>query len=251
MNSWLLAFIFLVAVTPLTVTAKDSLSSIEVIVTVSYLDMRTGPGKGFPIFHVVEKGENITLVKEKTDWIKVRTQKGKEGWIYRTNLAGTIGANGETVNLGIPKRGDVTKNPWELGATVGEFDDIESLGVHGSYRANNNISLELRFNQATGRFSNSQMFSWGVKHQPFPSWRLSPFFVLANGKVKVSPNSGLSQFQAREDSFFMLGVGSYYHFNHRIIFRFEFNSYNSLNTVNSENGNDKIEEWKIGLSTFF
>ena len=49
-------FAFLDDDVPLVVTVNDA-----------YLEMRTGPGRGFPIFHVVEKHEPITLLKKRTD----------------------------------------------------------------------------------------------------------------------------------------------------------------------------------------
>jgi hypothetical protein len=32
--------------------------------------MRTGPARDYPVFHVAEKGEVITILKSHTDWYK-------------------------------------------------------------------------------------------------------------------------------------------------------------------------------------
>ena len=216
--------------------------------TTAYINVHTGPGRGSPIFHVIEKGETITLLKLKTDWIKIITIKGQEGWLNRRDLDNTIGLNGELVDLGIPDRGDFANRKWEFGATVGEFDEIPSIGLHGAWRFTQNLSLEMRFNQATGGNSNSKFYGLGLVHQPFPEWRVSPFFTLSNGTVEISPNVNLSQSQDRSDSYFMAGLGLYTYFTHRVFIRFEVNQYT---TLPDRDNNENVDEWKIGLSTFF
>jgi uncharacterized protein YgiM (DUF1202 family) len=230
-----------------TATAKKK-KVVEVVVTSTFINMHTGPGRGFPVFHVLEKGETITLIKRKTDWIKAETSKGVIGWIYRASFDETIGINGELVKLGIPDRDDYSQRRWEVGVSLGEFEDVESLGVHGAYRFTKNLSAELRFNQATGSSSNSKLVSLGLVHQPFPEWKISPFFTVANGQVSIEPNSDISTVQDLEDSFFLVGFGAYYYYSHRFMIRFEYNNYTTLPDRNS---NEDIDEWKIGLSAFF
>jgi hypothetical protein len=222
--------------------------ALKVISTTTYINVHTGPGRGHPVFHVIEKGETITLLKSKTDWIKVVTRKGIEGWVNRRDMDNTIGPNGEIVKLGIPDRDDYSNRDWEVGFTIGQFEGIESIGVHGAYRMTKNIGAELRINQATGRFSNSRLLSIGLVHQPFPEWRVSPFFTIANGKVSISPNSDLSQSQDQDDNFFLVGLGAYYYYSHRFMIRFEYNNYT---TLPDRDDNENTDEWKLGLSAFF
>ncbi|MFT6389358.1 MAG: hypothetical protein ACJAUP_002750 [Cellvibrionaceae bacterium] len=222
--------------------------ALQVITNDTYINMRTGPGRGYPVFHVLEKGEAITLLYSKTDWIKALSTKGIEGWIHKRFMDNTIGLNGETVELGIPRRDELSRRNWEFGTTAGAFDNsIEVIGLHGAYRFTKNISAELRFSQATGRFSNSQFYSWGLVHQPFPEWRLSPFITLANGQIEFSPNTNSTQ-ESTKDNFFMVGVGLNYHLNHRFIARFEYNNHTTL-PDSDKNGN--IDEWRLGITAVF
>lgn len=224
---------------------KDKL---KVLSTTTYIEMHTGPGRGYPIFHVIEKGETITLLKSKTSWIKVVTAKGIEGWVNRRFMDETIGPNGELVDLGLPNREDFVNRRWEVGASIGEFETIPSIGFYGAYRLTKNISAELRFNQATGSFSNSRLWSWGLVNQPFPEWRISPFFTIANGEVDISPNSSFSQAQDVKDSFFLVGTGAYFYAFNRFVLRFEYNNYI---TLPNRDENENVDEWKIGLTSFF
>ena len=38
----------------------------SVVVTAPYLDLHTGPGRGYPVFHSVEEGEEIVIVRRRT-----------------------------------------------------------------------------------------------------------------------------------------------------------------------------------------
>ena len=62
----------------------------QVKVADPYLELHTGAGRGFPVFFVVERGESIEILKRKTDWFKVRTPAGKEGWVSRDQLENTL-----------------------------------------------------------------------------------------------------------------------------------------------------------------
>ncbi|MGH1439471.1 MAG: SH3 domain-containing protein [Cellvibrionaceae bacterium] len=225
--------------------AKEEL---RVIVNDTYISMHTGPGRGYPVFHVLEKGESVTLLYSKTDWIKATTEKGITGWIHRRYMSDTIGPNGEAVELGIPRRDDFSRRKWEIGTAAGAFDNaIEVIGVHGAYRFTKHVSAEIRISQATGRFSNARLISWGLVHQPFPEWRLSPFFTLGNGQIDISANSNTTQDDSK-DNFFLVGTGLQYYLTHRFLARFEYNNYTTL-PDDRKNGN--IDEWKLGVTAFF
>lgn len=228
--------------------AKKKEEPLQVIVNSTYISVHTGPGRGFPIFHVLEKGETITLLYSKTDWIKINTSKGIEGWVHRRFMDETTGPNGEEVVLGLPERDEFARRRWEIGVNTGAFDNaIEVLGVHTAYRFTKHISAEFRFAQATGRFSNNQLMSWNLVHQPFPEWRLSPFVAIGNGQVDIKPNTTSTQ-ESSDDNFFMVGTGLNYYLTHRFMARIEYNNYTTL-PDRDKNGN--IDEWRIGLTAFF
>ena len=67
-----------------------------------YLVMHTGPGRGYPIFNVVDRGETVAIVRQKTDWFKVRGPDGKEGWVAKHQMELTLA----TLTVGAPPRLD-------------------------------------------------------------------------------------------------------------------------------------------------
>jgi len=225
---------------------------IKVIVNATYLDVHTGPGRGYPIFHVLEKNQTITLIKSKTDWIKVFLEQEngviKEGWVHRRYMQYTIGVNGELVDLDTPDIGVYKKRRWESGISLGEFQGVAALGVHTGYRFTKNLILEARAGQSTGSSESNEFWSIGFLHQPFPGSRLSPYFTLASGQIKISPNATSIRPVGLKNNYFLVGIGAYYYLSNRIMLRLEYNNYNILP---SRNENVNIDEWRLGLSTFF
>ena len=45
--------------------ADDNLQ--KILVADPFIELRTGPGRGYPIFHVAERGQEVVIVKRRTD----------------------------------------------------------------------------------------------------------------------------------------------------------------------------------------
>jgi len=71
----------------------------EVVVSDPYIDLHTGPGRGYPIFYVAAQGDRITILKEQTEWYKVRTPRGKEGWVNVSQMSSTLDLDGQPVDF--------------------------------------------------------------------------------------------------------------------------------------------------------
>ncbi len=71
----------------------------EFVVQASFIDMHTGPGRGYPKFYVIAKGESLRPIKQRTSWIKVEAHKGHVGWIRAQDLEKTRSRDGRQVRL--------------------------------------------------------------------------------------------------------------------------------------------------------
>jgi len=62
----------------------------RLLVTDPYIELHTGPADSFPITFVAERHTWIEIELRHTDWYKVRTPEGKEGWVERHQLESTL-----------------------------------------------------------------------------------------------------------------------------------------------------------------
>ncbi len=89
--------IALLAALVLALPAYAKREYLQVVVAEPFIEMRSGPGRGYPIFHVADRGAQIEVVRQRTDWFEVRTEKGVAGWVHQDQLARTLEPSGEAV----------------------------------------------------------------------------------------------------------------------------------------------------------
>lgn len=221
-----------------------------VVVTVAepFVDMRTGPGKQFPIYHVVEQGEALKVLKKRTTWYKVEGPKNNTGWISSDDFERTIASNGQLVSLTTLSVNDFSNRRWETGVLFGSFSGANSTTLYGGYQFTENLSLELSQTQVVGPFSDNSLQLISITHSAFPEWKYSPFFTLGTGTISTKPNATIVQPEDRDDDVMRMAVGMRMYLNRHFFLRAEYNAYTLLT---SRNDNEEIEEWRIGFSVFF
>ena len=213
-----------------------------------YIEMHTGPGKGFPIFYVADRGATIEVKTRRTDWFKVRTDRGKEGWVSADQLSQTLQLDGSQTEIHDPDRGDFIERNREFGFMLGDFDGANIMTLYGAYLFTDNLSLELRASDITGDFSSGWMVNANLLHQPFPRWYVSPFFALGTGLLRVEPKATLVQAEDRTDQEAHVSFGLRSHLGRRFLLRAEYTSYVVFTKRDS---NEELDAWTLGFSFFF
>lgn len=221
---------------------------LEVKVADPYIELHTGPGSGYPIFYVVDRGDFVEVIKRKTDWFKVRTVKGKTGWVSRFQMEKTLTSSGDVTEFADAALGDFSKRRWEAGLVGGTFNSSPVMTLYGAYVLNPNLSAELSASQVTGDFFSSDLVNFNLLAQPFPKWRYSPFFTLGLGQITTNPKVTLIQAQDSEDMIAHMGLGVKVYLTRRFIFRAEYKNYVGFS---SDDDNEEFEEWKAGFAFFF
>src|SRR5262245_42593407 len=79
---------------------------LTVTIAVPFVEMRPGPGRGFPVFNVVERGASVVVVSRRTDWFKVQDGRGREGWVYKDQMKETLVPAGVRMPIDDPARED-------------------------------------------------------------------------------------------------------------------------------------------------
>lgn len=244
--------------------AADKLTPIAVI-TQPYIELHTGPGRGYPIFHVVERGDKVELLKRRTHWIKVRTmphgpmhtdRKGnpipgtntREGWVYIDDIAATQDETGNSIADSQPLFEDYTEHHWEAGIMLGELDGTDLISSYIGYRLTPNLSVEVEVSENFGNFSSGNYWTATVVHQLFPDWRFSPFFLLGGGEYETNPRSTIVAAEGRNDALLTAGAGMRIRLNQQFFLRVQYRD----NTILTDRDDDlRIDEWKIGISALF
>jgi len=103
----------------------------EVTIADPYIELHTGPGRGFPVFFVAERGEQIELVKRRTEWFKVRVGRGEEGWVHFEQLQTTLNPDGGEFDLPALGFSDYAARRWEVGVLYGDYGGANIISAYG------------------------------------------------------------------------------------------------------------------------
>ncbi len=214
----------------------------------AYIEMRTQPGRGYPVFYVAERGERIELVRQRTDWIKVRNARGIEGWVHVDAIGRTVDAGGEALALSSPDLDAFTRRKWEFGILVGDYGDTDALGGYVGWHFTRNLSLELAATENFGDASDGRMVTANITHQMFPDTRYSPFLTIGWGVRETSPRSTLVETEDRTDNTASIGAGLRIHLYKRLFLRLQYKHYA---VMTDRDDDEEVDEWKIGISAFY
>lgn len=220
----------------------------ELIVDEPFIELRTGPGRGYPIFYIAERGERIGLLLRRTDWFLISVPRGEEGWVHREQLERTLDLDGAPFDIASFTFSDLIDRRWEAGVQYGDFGGANVVAAYGGYSVSDNLSVELWLSQVLGRFSNSDTVNVSIVHLMYPQKRWSPFFALGTGVVRTKPKTTLVAADDRRDRMAHAGFGLRAYLTRRFVFRAEYKTYVAFT---SRNDNEEVREWKAGFSFFF
>ena len=65
---WTRTLMFLIALLCLAPAAYAKRAPVQLTVADPYIELHTGPGRGYPVFFVAERGEQIEVIMRRTDW---------------------------------------------------------------------------------------------------------------------------------------------------------------------------------------
>lgn len=235
------------AATPLPEHWQENRALIHTV-TVPYIDVHTFAGRGYPIFHVVEQNEKVLIIKRRNDWFNIETLDGKNGWVARKYMDGTVDENQIAVDFKHGGWKEHHNNAFEAGLTAGTLEGAIAYTPFLAYSFTKSIRGEIKYTQAFGEFSNLKLAAINVTHQPFPSWRISPFFRVGSGFIQTNPSTILVQSEDREDPILTVGGGFVFYASNHLVLRVEYDNHIIMTT---RNVNEEVEEWKAGFGVLF
>lgn len=213
-----------------------------------FLEMHTGPGRGYPIFYVAGEGDEVVILKRKTSWFKIRGPRDKEGWVHIDQMRRTLDLEGNPIGFGEVGLDQFSHRRWEAGMTGGDLQGARTLSAYLGYALTPNIALQLEATQILGDFSDGVMGTANILMYPFPTWRVSPYFTIGTGIIRTHPQTTVVQAEDREDEIVHVGAGANLYLTGRFILRVEYKRHTVLT---SRDDNQEIDQWKAGFSVFF
>lgn len=251
----------------------------------AYLELHTGPGRGYPVTRVFARGEHVQVVKRRTDWYLLRDDRGHEGWARHDLMEKTLlslfagpaddGFRAPTtltveraesipapaplvpaapapVTNG-PRRAtfvdtgypDADSHRWEAGVARGRRPGSKVLRATLSYLIDENLAVEATLSQVLDGPRDEDLALVGITHTFRPDRRFSPYISAGVG-VSHLRRSGILPPASRDVGY--AAAGFRYLLQRRLAFRADYRDY----AVISGSGDPKeTNEWNVGFVFLF
>jgi len=222
---------------------------LQVFVSTPYLELHTGPGRGYPVFNVVDRDASVDVLKRYTDWFKVRTVSGVEGWASAHDMEQTLLADGTHFRYDVGDLNAFTSHRFEAGAFFyGDYGGASAVSLYGAVFVNPNLAAELSIGEFLGKSADGTTADLGLVHIFYPQARLAPFVMLGTGVVRIEPKATLAEPNDRTEQSAYVGGGLRYYLTRRFFLRGEFKEHIIFT---NRNQNQQVDEWKFGFAFFF
>jgi hypothetical protein len=236
------------------VGAQDDIGETSVVarVIIETAPLRTGPGAGFRVARIAQRGDTFRVIERSTRgfWFRVELADGSLAWID-----GNAVYNHE---IGPPSRGQrmlrkVFAPPPLLGAhgeiavVLGVLHGAGFMAVRPSWLLAEAFGFELDLGGSVGSAGRIFTAGGGALINAFPSWPIVPFFTVGGGAAFAAPNADTFVLESGQSSHLYAGGGLRFGFRQRLIVRVEGRSHMFFDA----NDLTAQEEISCGLSAFF
>jgi len=236
---------------PVTSQAEQhkSASSLPLTLTVgvAFVELHSGPSIGYPVLSIVEQGEQITVERKRTNWLKVRDKRDNEGWINQDQLLG-LSYQGKEITTTTLSEIDFKARDFEMGIMIGNFSGSNFYNLQLNYILSDVFSAEISAGKALGQISDNDVYELMLISQPFPRWIVIPYLGVGGGLLKTKPHSILADATTRQVTLMSAAVGIKYHVARNFMLRAE---YKYSLALTDRDDNEEIQVWKLGFSVFF
>lgn len=212
---------------------------LPVVVLDPYLDLHTGPGRGYPVTQSVARGAHVEVLFQRTDWVRIRTDKGVDGWVHRTQMQQTLTTEGSPVEARGPAPDARMNHRWEAGIASGGFDGRAVIDLNGAYALTQQLAARVDAAQLLGSNVNGRLLTAGLQYMPWPQWTLAPFAAVGGGARHLQQGVGT-------DGTVYLGAGVRDYLSDRFLMQAEYRRYEVFADQDEE-----IDAWLVGFTYYF
>ena len=217
-----------------------------------FVEMHTGPGRGYPVFYVIEQGEMVDVLTRRPDWYEVRTRNGKLGWVTTRQISRTIQATGEPADLPTVGFGDYLKDSWRIGFGAGQISkgELKSTDLYRltiGHRFYSWLGVEGEGGNMFGSDVKGRFYNMNLSIEPFSRWRISPALILGRGKMNIEAQPKLTPLEFEDSDFDNYALRFNYYIGRNFVMSGEYRWYD----VDSQTDKVRLEGWQLGFNTFF
>lgn len=213
-----------------------------------YVDLRSGPGRGYPIFFAAERDEWLLIERRHTDWFKVRTARGVSGWVSRAQMRQTVTEDGVPFELADPGLDDYLNRRFDLGVGYGATAKTAFTRVWAGWRFADALSLDLNYGSVVRQHSTTSLWTASLLAEPWSDQRLSPFFGVGVGRFDDRPDRSLVNNTPTTGNLGALTLGMRYHLSGRVALRLDYSRYGAFV---SDTESRTYQAGSVGLSVHF
>lgn len=217
-----------------------------------YAEVRTGPGRGYPVFYAIEQGETIDVITRRPGWFEVRAPSGQIGWTSTAELSRTMQASGEPADLPTVGYGDYLSQSWRAGLKTGKFVDGELEGADTftatiGYRIVSWLGADVEFGKVFGTDIRGRLYGINLLAEPFSNWRLSPFITYGVGDMNIDSQPKLVPLNIEKSDYSTYSLGANYYLGRNFVINGVYRWY----TVDTDIDTERVQAWNIGFRAFF
>jgi hypothetical protein len=229
---------------PASVSDKEE----QLQVTTPYIELRSGPGRGYPVFFVVERLQWVAVELRRTDWYRVRAPGGQTGWVQRAELESTLTTAGTNKTFRDLLLDDFLRRRVEFGVAVGRFKSEPLLKFWLQGKLSDAIGVEASIGQVQGVFSGTDLWHIGLTSEPWSNQRFSPFFSIGLGKFSNIPNASQVNNIPVSAKLGQATLGLRWHITERFTARLDTTLYTAFI---SQNRSTEYRSFTAGIGFFF
>jgi len=228
---------------------------VELSVIDTYLELHSGPGRGYPIFHVIEQGDRVRVITRRTNWFYVSDRRGRQGWVKQEGLARTLAPTGLPAALPNTTHGDFLNQQGRVGLAFGKQESADTANIMAGYRLHPVAGIEAEYGQFFGQLNEGYMYGASLILEPLQMWEFSqdwpftPFLSWGIGQQvwETKKKGQVGQDPSVELDYKFAGFGLHYYVGFNFVIRGEYRNL-LLDNRNNEVSNSV---WRIGFSSFF
>ncbi len=214
----------------------------------AFLELHSGPGRGYPVFFVVERGASVVIELRRTDWFRVRADGGQVGWVPRAQLERTLTEAGIGKSFRDTLLDDYLRRRVEFGGGGGRFGGEPMLKLWLGVRLASPISVELAGGQVQGTFSGTDFWHLGLVAEPWHDQRWSPFVSVGLGAFRNTPNRSLVDAAGVNAKLAQASAGVRWYITERFVARADTTLYTAFV---ADNRSIEYRALSLGLAFFF